>query len=176
MARPGFAVRPYHAGVTEEGDRVKVEHSPITGKENKQALSAPLRALSDFYTAFNNADLAQMSRNWAQIDEAVMDNPVGGIKRGWEEIRLVYEQIFHGPAKIQVEFYDYTLHEAGEIFYVIGRERGELRFDQRCIGLAIRTSRIFRQIEGQWRQVHHHGSIDDPSLLTEYQSAVHGGK
>ena len=27
-------------------------------------------------------------------------------------------------------------------------------------------------IDGQWLQVHHHGSIDDPTLLARYQTAV----
>jgi ketosteroid isomerase-like protein len=154
---------------------MKIESSPVTGNEDKQSLTAPLRALSDFYTAFNNADLELMSKNWARSDEAIMDNPVGGIKRGWEDIRSVYEKIFQGPAKVQVEFYDYTLHEVDGMFYVVGRERGQLRSDRTHIDLAIRTSRIFRLIAGQWRQVHHHGSMDDPRLLATYQAAVRGG-
>jgi len=153
---------------------MKIESSPITGNEDKQSLTAQLRALSDFYTAFNNADLELMSRNWAQTDEAIMDNPVGGIKRGWEEIRSVYDKIFQGPAKVQVEFYDYTLHDVEDMFYVVGRERGQLRSDRTNIDLAIRTSRIFRLMAGQWRQVHHHGSMDDPELLAKYQAAVRG--
>jgi len=40
--------------------------------------------------------------------------------------------------------------------------------------LAIRTSRIIKNIAGHWRQVHHHGSIDDPQLLANYQSLVLG--
>ena len=35
---------------------------------------------------------------------------------------------------------------------------GETRID-----LVIRTSRIYRQVEAQWKQSHHHGSIDDPA-------------
>jgi hypothetical protein len=38
--------------------------------------------------------------------------------------------------------------------------------------MAIRTSRFFRLVDGQWRQQHHHGSIDDPALLAAYQAAV----
>lgn len=151
---------------------MKPEQSPITGKEDRKSLSKPLQTLSEFYAAFNGKDLEIMSRNWAQTDEVVMDNPVGGIKRGWKEIKSVYAQIFHSPATIQVEFYDYTLHECGEIFYVVGRERGELRSKEVTIALEIRTSRIFKLIDGQWRQVHHHGSIDDPELLAQYQKAV----
>ena len=38
--------------------------------------------------------------------------------------------------------------------------------------LAFRTTRIFRFMDRHWRQVHHHGSIDDPALLDRYQSAL----
>jgi len=148
------------------------EQSPITGQEDRSELTAPLRALSDFYDAFNSRDLAKMSKNWAQTEDIAMDNPLGGIKRGQEEIRAVYERIFNGPARVYVEFYDYTIHEADDVFYAVGRERGEFRVGDAVIPLAIRTTRIFRMIDGRWRQVHHHGSIDDPEFLARYQAAV----
>ncbi len=159
----------------EEGEApVKLEQVPITGRENKDRLPAPLKALSEFYEALNGRDLEKMAKNWAQTDESVMDNPLGGIKRGWEEIRAVYEAIFSRPARYYFEFYDYSLHEAGEIFFVVGRERGEFRLGEDVLEMAIRTTRIFRRIEGRWRQVHHHGSIEDPDLLDRYQRAVKG--
>lgn len=153
---------------------MKAEGTPITGREDRQGISGPMRALADFYDAFNSRDMEKMSANWAQTDEISMDNPLGGIRRGWEEIRTVYERIFSGPAAVYVEFYDYTVHIAGEIFYAVGRERGEFRAGQAVIPLAIRTSRIYRLMDGRWRQVHHHGSIDDPELLSRYQRAVKG--
>lgn len=152
------------------------EQTPITGKEDKKKFSGPMRALIEFYDAFNNRDMDKMSKNWAQTDEIAMDNPLGGIKRGWDEIRVVYERIFNGPAKVYVELYDYTIHETGAMFYAVGRERGEFCIWDTVVPLKIRTSRIFRLIDGQWRQVHHHGSIDDPELLARYQSAVKGVK
>lgn len=150
------------------------EQKPVTGKEDKTGLSLPHQALVDFYHAFNSSDLEIMSRNWAQSEHISMDNPVGGIKRGWNEIREVYDRIFNGPAEVYVEFYDYTLHEAGEIFFVVGRERGQFRVGEKVIQLAIRTSRTYQLIDGRWLQVHHHGSIDNPVLLAEYQQAVRG--
>ncbi len=155
---------------------MKAEQTPITGNEDRADLKGPLLALVDFYNAFNNRDMDKMSKNWAQTDEIAMDNPIGGIKRGWNEIRSVYERIFTGPAKVYVEFYDYTIHETKEMFYAVGRERGEFRIGDTVVPLAIRTSRIFKLFDGQWRQVHHHGSIDDPELLARYQSAVKGVK
>jgi hypothetical protein len=73
-----------------------------------------------------------------------------------------------------VEYFDYTIHETTEMFYAVGRERGYFRCGDTEIALAIRTSRIFRRSEGRWRQVHHHGSIEDPRLLAAYQAAVLG--
>lgn len=116
-----------------------------------------------------------MERNWwTQDDEAVMANPLGGVHRGWPAIREVYKRIFTGPAKVYVEFYEYTLHEVGEMFYAVGRERGHFERDDQRIELTIRTSRVFRKLNGRWRQVHHHGSIEDPALLDRYQQAVRG--
>ncbi len=146
----------------------------ITGKEDPGDSSTPFQALVQFYQAFNSHDMQMMSQNWAQSDEIAMDNPLGGIKRGWAEIKEVYEHLFDGPAKVYVEFYDYTIHETEEIFHAVGRERGYFRSGGEEIDLAIRTSRIFKKIQGRWRQVHHHGSIEDPELLARYKAAVAG--
>jgi hypothetical protein len=53
-------------------------------------------------------------------------------------------------------------------------ERRELRTAGTVIDPAMRTNRIFRLMDGCWQQVHHHGSIDDPDLLSRYQRAVLG--
>jgi ketosteroid isomerase-like protein len=149
--------------------------TPVTGREELTDLSQPQQALAQFYRAFNSRDLELMKQNWLQTEEAAMDNPLGGIKRGWREIEPVYRSVFEGSATVLVEFFDYTLHVAEGFFYVVGRERGELRTaDGTRLELKIRTSRLFRKSEKTWKQVHHHGSIDDPDLLKQYQSLVLG--
>jgi phage gp16-like protein len=60
------------------------------------------------------------------------------------------------------------------MFYAVGRERGYFRLGEEEINLAIRTSRIFKKINDSWKQFHHHGSIEDPQLLSKYQAAVLG--
>jgi len=62
-------------------------------------------------------------------------------------------------------FYDYTIHEYGDVFYAVGRERGCLTIDKSELTLAIRTTCVFKRLNGRWRQTHHHGSFDDPKLL-----------
>jgi ketosteroid isomerase-like protein len=150
----------------------KTIRTPITGREAPGDPSDPVQALAQFYRAFNNRDLALMAQNWDDTEEVAMDNPLGGIKRGWPEIRSVYERIFRGAGRVQVEFHDYTVHVGGDLFYAIGRERGTFVSPAVTLKLAIRTSRIFRRVDGRWRQVHHHGSIEDADLLRAYQEAV----
>ena len=112
---------------------MRIEHAPVTGKEEKDNLTPPMRALSEFYEALNSRDIEKMARNWAQTDEAVMDNPLGGIMRGWEEIKVVYERLFESQSQFYFEFYDYSLHATGEIFYVVGRERGNSEWAKRFL-------------------------------------------
>ena len=147
-------------------------NEPITGNEEQGNLSTPFQALAQFYYAFNQRDMDTMSRNWHQSEEIAMDNPLGSIKRGWNEIKEVYDRLFNGPAKVYVEYYDYTIHHSTDVFYAVGRERGYFKLAELKLDLAIRTSRIFKWVGGSWKQVHHHGSIEDPQLLKRYQTAV----
>ena len=143
----------------------------VTGRETAEP-TTPLGALSEFYRAFNGRNLSLMSQNWLPTDEASMDNPLGGIRRGWNEISQVYQRVFSGAATVSVEFFDYTLHENSDTFLAVGRERGTLKSPNATIELRIRTSRWFKRMDGRWRQLHHHGSIEDADLLARYQAAV----
>jgi ketosteroid isomerase-like protein len=142
---------------------------PITGYEDLRDLTHPRHALTQFYRAFNTRDILLMRHNWSPSEDISMNNPLGGIKRGWPEIRRVFERLFCGPARIAVEFHKYSLHVSGDIFYAVGRERGRFEGPSTIFEVAFRTTRIFRLQDHRWRQVHHHGSIEDPDLLDRYQ-------
>jgi len=58
------------------------------------------------------------------------------------------------------------------MFFVVGRERGDFCLGETRVEFEIRTSRIYQLIDGTWKQVHLHGSIDDPGLLDQYQKAI----
>jgi ketosteroid isomerase-like protein len=146
----------------------------ITGREELGELSRPEQVVAQFYRAFNGRDLAGLAASWEPSEEAVMDNPVGGIARGWEAIRAIYERLFAGDARLYVEFHDDTIHGSASMFYAVGRERGRFERGPVALDLAIRTTRVFRRVNGTWRQIHHHGSIEDPALLGAYRDAVAG--
>jgi hypothetical protein len=111
---------------------------PISGREELGDLTRPEQALAQFYRAFNGRDLAGLAASWEASGEAVMDNPVGGIARGWEAIRSVYERLFASDSRLHVEFHDYTIHGSASIFYAVGRERGRFERGPVVLELAIR--------------------------------------
>jgi ketosteroid isomerase-like protein len=145
---------------------------PITGEEDLRDLTHPRHALSQFYRALNTRDIVMMQDNWSEADDISMDNPLAGITRGWPEIRRAYESIFSSNSRLVVEFHNYSIHTLGDMFYAVGRERGRYESSSFAFDLHARTTRIFRFEREHWRQVHHHGSIDDSSVLQRYQSAV----
>jgi hypothetical protein len=151
---------------TANAQSMKPIQEPITGNEHLGDLSQPQQALAQFYRAFNTHDLQMMDDNFAHSDEVAIDNPLGGIRRGADE------GVFKSPANVHVEFWDYTIHRAGDVFWAVGRERGTYLDGEIVKNLSVRTTRIFQLIDGRWRQMHHHGSIEDAKLLGEYQSIV----
>ncbi len=154
---------------------MKLLQEPITGEKKPvdESIDTSIHeALENFYHAFNKRDFNLMQENWENSDEIAMDNPLGGIKRGWGEIKEVYKRIFSGEANVYVEFYDYSIVKFEGGFCAIGRERGSVKIKDKCLQLAIRTSRIYKKIQGDYKQVHHHGSIEDAQLLEAYQKLV----
>lgn len=128
-------------------------------------------ALETFYHAFNCASPELVRAVWLDDSLAQLNNPLGGMLRGRDAITELYARIFAGPVKPWVQFEDIavmTLSAATVVF--AGRERGAYG----NLNLDIRTTRCFQYVPsaGGWRQVHHHGSIDDPELLRQYRNAV----
>jgi|GEM_PF-421700 len=155
-----------------EAGAQKPMQDPITGDEDLGDLSQPQQALAQFYRGFNTRDLKMIDENFARSDEVAIDNPLGGIRRGADQPHVMYEGVFKSPADVHVVFWDYTIHRAGDVFWAVGRERGTYREGDVVKNLNIRTTRIYQLIDGRWRQMHHHGSIEDSKLLGDYQNAI----
>lgn len=131
-------------------------------------------ALETFYYAFNQRSLEVFREVWLDDPLVQLNNPLGGILRGGVQITALYDRVFNGSARVWVEFHDIVEYASPEAVVFAGRERGEYSGDGRIVPLEIRTSRVFRysSIASGWRQVHHHGSIDDLDLLRRYRDAV----
>ena len=125
---------------------------------------------------FNHCSIEMLTKIWLNRPLIQLNNPLGGILRGYESIRDLYARIFNGATKVWVEFEDIVEYFSGDTAIFAGPERGEFTIGDRIVPLKIRTSRYFQYSEndGGWRQVHHHGSIDNVELLKTYQDAING--
>jgi hypothetical protein len=146
----------------------------ICGTEPLAQDGGPLDALIAFYKAFNTGDIEGLAKNWAAGETPSMNNPIGGIRRGWPSIREGYEKLFMGPARVRVEFFDFRSQGGDDYHLFAGRERGICTTPAGSIDLRIRTTRWFVRQFGHWQQIHHHGSIEEPELLASYQRAILG--
>ena len=133
--------------------------------------------LETFYYAFNHRDMSVFGKVWADHELIQLNNPLGGILRGYESIAALYQRIFTGSAVVWVELGDIVEFQTPNMVVFAGRESGAFSKGTLSLPLSIRTSRVVQWLgpEIGWRQTHHHGSIDDPQLLAEYQRAVRGG-
>ena len=144
----------------------------ISGKETPAGDGSALDALIGFYRAFNASDLTALAANWADREAPSMDNPIGGLRRGWPAISEGYAKLFSGPAIVRVVFHDFAAQGNNDFHLFVGREKGYCETRAVRLELRIRTSRWFVRMRGVWRQLHHHGSIDEPALLADYQRAI----
>ena len=140
-----------------------------TGREGVEGARA---ALETFYYALNNQDAVTLEAVWAADRSVVLYNPLGGIVRGSGAIGDLYRKVFDSGRGVQVSFGDVVEFVGPDHAVFVGRETGSYTgVDGTRVPLHIRTSRYFRR-HGEWRQCHHHGSIDDPEELAAYQSAL----
>jgi limonene-1,2-epoxide hydrolase len=139
-----------------------------------RAVSGARAALESFYFAFNHRSLEVLDGVLAPDDLVTVNNPLGGRSRGREAILALYRRIFSGAARVWVALQDIIEYAATDAVLFAGHERGELTRDGTTLPLSIRTSRLYQFMgpELGWRQTHHHGSIDDPTLLQRYRNAV----
>jgi ketosteroid isomerase-like protein len=159
------------SGVVVRGERDRLAEAASPGLEGARA------ALDTFYHALNTRSLNLLLRTWADDPLVQLDNPLGGIVRGLAGVAALYGRILSGPVRAQVTLEDIVAYVTPELLVFAGREVGSYEQSGVSEPLAIRTSRIFRFLpaQGGWRQIHHHGSLDDPDQLARYQRAVRGG-
>jgi hypothetical protein len=153
---------------------MNLQLTEIDGSEPKRLDGGPLDALIEFYRAFNSADLQGLRAVWLDGSTPSMDNPIGGIRRGWSEIAEGYSKLFGGFAKVNVTFHDFSSQGGSDWHLFVGRERGVCKTPAEALEIAFRTTRWFVRNKGDWRQLHHHGSIEDPKMLATYQRLIFG--
>lgn len=169
MRRYQKTVASFDPEFVERGERNRLAELDRPGSEGAEA------ALETLYYAINHRILSLFRQLWVDDPFSQVDNPVGGIARGTGEIAALYARIFNGAVRVKVELGDVVRYATPEIVIFTGREHGTFESDGRVEPLEIRTTRAFRYVDGLgWRQMHHHGSIDQADVLARYQTAVFG--
>ena len=79
----------------------------ITGREAQSGRGDALDAFSSFTKPSTRA-ISMDLRPIGSGRRTSMDNPMGGIRRGWQSISEGYLKLFGGPAIVQVTFHDFT--------------------------------------------------------------------
>jgi pyrroloquinoline quinone (PQQ) biosynthesis protein C len=133
--------------------------SIINGKETG-SLSPEHRILSEYYNALNTANIAKMKNNWSKDATAAFTSPLGGITRSHHNIIASHNELFNSPIDIEVEYYDIEISTLANGFSAVGRERGTITINGETIPVGFRTSRLFVKENGEYKQLHHHGSFE----------------
>lgn len=92
---------------------------------------------------------------------AVFDHP---FVRTHEAIVSTHNELFESPIDIEVEYYDVHITLMDNGFQAVGRERGIMRIGNETISVGFRTSRLFVKENGEYKQLHHHGSFEDVQI------------
>ena len=135
--------------------------SIINGKENIHNLPEEYKVLHQYYKALNNNSLEKMQENWSTEKTTSFTNPLGGIARGYDEVIASHNLLFNSPLEINVEYYDIEITKLNNGFSSVGRERGTITINEKCIDVGFRTSRLYINENGKYKQLHHHGSFEN---------------
>ncbi|UWP79504.1 YybH family protein [Dactylosporangium fulvum] len=142
---------------------------------SRRSADGAIAALETFYYALNNADLDVLAEIWSDDDLAQVDNPVGGIVRSGRAVVDMYRHLFDSGVQLDITFTDAATYWSPDAAMFAGREVGHYtNAEGEHVPLEFRTSRYFtwHPRHERWRQLHHHGSMDDPSALHDYQQAA----
>jgi hypothetical protein len=151
-------------------------HALDRGEDSRDAGHDGARAaIESFYHAYNSKSVEAIAQLIPPDESCTVYNPVGRTAHGHNGVVALYRSILRGPASVWVELTDVTEYGSPDDLLFVGREHGEFSRDGVTAPLSIRTTRLFHYYGAEygWRQVHHHGSIDDAEQLAAYQRALH---
>lgn len=111
--------------------------------------AAILAANAAYYRAFAAADLAAMSRIWADDDVSCI-HPGWPVLIGRQAILESYREILRNPNQERIEPRNETVIAAGDEARVL------------CVefvgGTALAVTNLFKRVAGAWRMTHHQAS------------------
>lgn len=116
-------------------------------------------AHEQFYRALNktlNGDASSMAEIWARDETVSTTHPIGYWAQGWEEVKATWEEIAEVTSDGHIRLEGLQIILMGEVAYTIGVERGPCRLMGKMIQFDMKSTNIYRKIDGRWKIVHHH--------------------
>jgi ketosteroid isomerase-like protein len=117
-----------------------------------------LAANQDFYRAFEQQDLDAMATIWSKGTDCLCIHPGRPALRGWEQIRMAWEQIFQNTEMFRISTSIITAQVSGNLGYIVLVEQISQVIQGREVTIQSMGTNIFENMAGNWYLVHHHGS------------------
>ena len=119
--------------------------------------TSPQDAALAFYQAFEAKDVEAMMATWAEDEDIVCVHPGGPRLVGYEAVRIAWEQLFTGEAKLSFRLDEIVIIETVGLAMQSAVEHVTVGNDTKPHGAAIATNVYLRTPSG-WRIVVHHAS------------------
>jgi ketosteroid isomerase-like protein len=119
--------------------------------------TTPQDAAAAFYSAFETKDVDAMMAAWAEDEEIVCVHPGGPRLVGFDAVRLGWEQIFAGEAKLSFRLDEIVMLETVGLALQSAIEQVTVGDDPAPRGIAI-ASNVFLRTPSGWRMLAHHAS------------------
>jgi ketosteroid isomerase-like protein len=117
-----------------------------------------LAANEAFYRAFEKKNLEAMAEVWSHGIDTVCIHPGRDALRGWEQIRVSWEKIFHNTAYLEIDTTILSTGVSGDLAYIVLTEHVLQIAQGRKTEAQSMATNIFERMAQQWYLVHHHGS------------------
>lgn len=120
--------------------------------------AAVLAANKAFYDAFGTLDIRQMEGIWSREDVVTCVHPGWPALDGWAEVMDSWERIFEGAAMMTFTITGAQANVSGGVAWVTCTENLSSMAGGRVVDARIEATNVFRNRNGRWLVVHHHGS------------------
>ncbi|MGD9704081.1 MAG: nuclear transport factor 2 family protein [Acidimicrobiia bacterium] len=114
-----------------------------------------LAANDAFYEAFEAGTMAAMAELWEHSDEVICTHPGIPTLRGWDEVRLSWEQLLRQDGGLQFIVTDERVVVYGAVGWVTCTEN--IIGPDGASGTVSAINLFVRSTDGEWLMVGHHG-------------------
>ena len=124
-------------------------------------------ASKQFYLALNhllNGDIGPLEDIWSHSAVITTLQPSGGRQVGWDEVRILWEQIAEMVSVGRVKLRDQLIQVAGEMAYELGTQQFSMTLAGHSILGECRVTNIYRLEVDRWKVVHHHTDLSRPMV------------